>query len=176
MWFQTENNILAFCSTCSSSLKVERLKWCAPSNYSSGLVAFLHQSDPFVLALDKCPDPWPRLAALFTYLQLSVGLARPNNHHWGCQQGWLDSPHAAIFTPGLRFLKSKRVTDSERETQRKGPFFPTRKRFGYKYQTRNSLICQWSLPEEGGGCRVLLSSWAALNSFTNRGGEELWEE
>lgn len=145
---------------------------------------FLHQPGPFVLPWHwtSALTPWPRLAVLCTYLRLSAVLARSSNQHWGRQPRWLDSPCAAIFTPGRRFLKSNRVTVSglrERPGESKREnlffFFSTPKRFGYKYQTGNSLICQWSLPEEGGGCRVSLGSWAVLNSFTNRGGEEPWE-
>ena len=148
------------------------------------LVMLKHQPGAFVLQWRWTSGltPWPRRAVLCTYPRLSAGLARSSNPHSSSQPGWLDSPHAAIFTPGRRFLKSNRVTISglrERPGERNREnafFFPTRKRFGYKYQTGNSLICQWSLPEEGGGCRVLLGPWAVLNSFTNRGGEEPWEE
>lgn len=122
------------------------------------------------------------LAVPSSYLRHLACLALSSNQRQASHPGWADSPLAAIFTPGLRFLKSNRVTisglrETERGRKRVGFFFFFfQKHSSYKYQTGNSLICQWRLPEEGRGRRVVLCSLAALSSFTDRGSEKQRED
>lgn len=86
---------------------------------------------------------------------------------------WADSPprwHFYTRPKVCRVQHREREEVREREWDFYFIYFFTQRHFSYKYHTGNSLICQWRLTEEGEGCRVLLSSWAVLNSF-NRAGE-----